>query len=163
MLSKTGIPTPEQVLSRFPANQEVLFKPKAIIECYEDIPCNPCETSCPYQAITIGPDINQQPKVNFDLCTGCTLCMTSCPGLAIIIAQIKEEYALLKIPYEFLPRPQKGEIWYGVNRSGDVICDVTIENTLLSKRQDKTLLVSIQIPKELVQDVITIRRKHGRQ
>ena len=32
-----------QVLSRFPKENDLL-KPKAILECYEDIPCNPCST-----------------------------------------------------------------------------------------------------------------------
>ncbi len=161
MLSKTGIPSKEQVKERFPKDIATLKKPKAIIECYEDIPCNPCETSCPFQAITIGPDINQQPWVDFDKCTGCTLCVTSCPGLAIIVCEVNDDRALIKIPYEFLPRPLKGEVWHGVNRSGEVICDVVIEQTLLSKRQDRTQLVSLSAPKELVYDVITIRRKHG--
>ncbi len=38
MLSKTGIPSKEQVKERFPKDIATLKKPKAIIECYEDIP-----------------------------------------------------------------------------------------------------------------------------
>jgi len=52
MLKTDGIPTKKQVLSRFP-NEELLDRPKAITECYEDIPCNPCSTSCPFDAIHI--------------------------------------------------------------------------------------------------------------
>jgi ferredoxin len=29
----------------------------AVIECIEGIPCNPCETSCPVGAITVGDEI----------------------------------------------------------------------------------------------------------
>ncbi|MCK7484965.1 MAG: 4Fe-4S binding protein [Bacillus subtilis] len=85
-----------------------LVKPKAIIECYEDIPCNPCETSCPFGAIEIGPDINQQPRLIVEKCTGCSICVTSCPGLAIIVAQSDGVAGRLKLPYEFLPRPRQG-------------------------------------------------------
>jgi Fe-S-cluster-containing hydrogenase component 2 len=160
MLHKTGIPSIEQVKGQFP-EESTLSKPKAIIECYEDIPCNPCETSCPFQAISIGPDINQQPKVDFDKCTGCTICVTSCPGLAIIVAEVHHPHAIIKIPYEFLPRPQKGEVWHAVNRSGEIVGDANILQTLVSRRQDRTLLVSIEIDSSLVYEVITIRRKHA--
>ena len=54
MLNKDGYPSLEQVKSNFP-EKSVIVKPKAIIEYYEKIPCNPCETSCPFKAITIGP------------------------------------------------------------------------------------------------------------
>ncbi|MBU1141588.1 MAG: 4Fe-4S binding protein, partial [Firmicutes bacterium] len=120
MLNHRGIPTKAQVLSRFP-DAKALLRPKAILECYEDIPCNPCETSCPFDAISIGSNINLQPQLIVEACTGCGICVTSCPGLAIIVAQIIKDQAMFKLPYEFLPYPKKDEIWHGINRSGDVI------------------------------------------
>jgi Fe-S-cluster-containing hydrogenase component 2 len=158
MLAKTGIPSKEQVASRFPDVLH-LVKPKAIIECYEDIPCNPCETSCPFGAITIGPDINQQPKLIVDKCTGCSICVTSCPGLAIVVAQSDGTIGRLKLPYEFLPRPVKGETWHAINRSGEIIGDCQIESVLLGRKQDRTTLVGIVFDASLLYDVVTIRRK----
>ena len=53
---KTGVLTKE-VLAQIPGyNLEAVRKAKGavvIIECAENIPCNPCSTSCPRQAITI--------------------------------------------------------------------------------------------------------------
>jgi ferredoxin len=160
MLNKNGIATPDQVASRFPSKPK-LVKPKAVIECYEDIPCNPCETSCPFHAITVGPDINQQPKLDVDLCTGCGICVTSCPGLAIVVAQLKDDVATLKIPYEFLPRPVKGETWDAVNRAGEVVGDAQIVFVQTAKTQDRTALVTIAFDASLLTDVVTIRRRHG--
>ncbi len=158
MLNKTGVPTKEQVLSRF-FDQEVMIKPKAILECYEDIPCNPCETSCPFDAIVIGENINTQPQLIPDVCTGCGICVTSCPGLAIIVAQLVGDRAVFKIPYEFLPVPQKGEVWLGINRQGNVICDAKIESILLNKKQDHTALVTVSVPGLYLHDFVTIRSK----
>ncbi|HAX02625.1 MAG: hypothetical protein A2Y45_01700 [Tenericutes bacterium GWC2_34_14] len=158
MLNKTGIPTKDLVLSRFPDNV-ALIRPKAILECYEDIPCNPCSTSCPFNAIDIGENINKQPKLNPDLCTGCGLCVPSCPGLAIVIAQIKENHAIFKIPYEFLPHPVKGEVWDGVNRSGEVICDANIEHVLVSNKNDHTAIVTAKVPLEFLHEFVTVRVK----
>jgi Fe-S-cluster-containing hydrogenase component 2 len=158
MLNKTGVPTIEQIESKFPTRQ-VLIKPKAIIECYEDIPCNPCETSCPFDAIDIGDNINLKPELDLDKCTGCAVCVPSCPGLAIIIAQVKEDEAIFKIPYEFLPKPEKNQVWHGVNRKGEIICDAKILSVLENKKQDHTTLVTVSVPESYLYDFVTIREK----
>lgn len=158
MLHKTGIPTADLVQSRFP-DQKILIKPKAILECYEDIPCNPCSTSCPFDAIDIGTNINKQPVLNPDICTGCALCVPSCPGLAIIVAQLKGDKAIFKIPYEFVPYPEKGHIWDGVNRSGEVICEASIDHVLLSQKNDKTAIITVSVDARYLYEFVTIRRK----
>ncbi|MDY0074818.1 MAG: 4Fe-4S dicluster domain-containing protein [Acholeplasmataceae bacterium] len=158
MLSKTGIPTKDQVASRFP-DRVALIKPKAILECYEDIPCNPCSTSCPFNAIEIGANINHQPKLHTDLCTGCAMCVPSCPGLAIIIAQIRGHEAVFKIPYEFLPMPEKGEIWHAIDRSGEIIGDAKIERVQINQTNDHTAVVTAVVPIEHLETFVTVRKK----
>ncbi len=158
MLNKNGVPDLNLIKTRFP-KQEILLKPKAITECYEDIPCNPCSTSCPFDAIHIGEDINETPKVDFDKCTGCGICVYNCPGLAIFTVQIIEDKARFKIPYEFIPYPLVDEIWDAVNRNGDIIGNAVIEKVSITKKQDRTALIQVIVPKELLYDFITIRRK----
>ncbi len=156
MLNITGIPTKDLIKSKFP-DLTILHNPKAIIECYEDIPCNPCETSCPFNAITIGTDINSQPILNATLCTGCGICVYNCPGIAIIVAQILPESARFKIPYEFIPVPVEGEVWQGLDRSGNVICKAKIIKVQQTIKQDKTILVTVDVDKKHIYDFITIR------
>ena len=158
MLNKTGVPSLEQVKSRFP-KKEYLTKHKAITECYEEIPCNPCSTSCPFNAIHIGEDINTPPVVDFNNCVGCGICVYSCPGLAIITVQEHEKHLQFKIPYEFLPYPIKGEIWYGVNREGNVITDVEILKVSINDKYDKTALIEVKVEKDFLHEFVTIRRK----
>ena len=157
MLNKDGVASVEQVKSRFPSN-DILVKTKAITECYEEIPCNPCSTVCPVNAIHIGEDINTPPVVNFELCTGCGICVYNCPGLAIVTAQIVEDKARFKLPYEFRPLPIKEEIWDGVNRSGEVICKALIERVTYTARVDRTALVQVTVPLEFLHEFVTIRR-----
>ncbi len=158
MLDKTGIASLEQVKSRFP-KKEFLAKAKAIIECYQDIPCNPCQTSCPFGAIHIGDDINVQPKLIVEKCTGCGICVTSCPGLAIMLAKIEPSKAVFKIPYELLPVPKKNEIWHAINRAGAIIGDALIESAILIPKQDKTVLVTVKTDLNLLYEFVTIRSK----
>jgi len=159
MLNTNGVPNKDLILSRFP-EKKYLNKPKAITECYEKIPCNPCQTSCPFDAIHIGEDINTPPVVDFDKCTGCGICVYNCPGLAIFTVELMEELnARFKIPYEFRPLPVMGETWDGVNRSGEVITKVYIEKVSLREKQDKTALIQVIVPKQYIHEFVTIRRK----
>lgn len=156
MLDKNGCAEQSQVLSRF-FPEATLAKPKAILECYEDIPCNPCVTSCPTGAITIGPDINRQPVLDPDKCTGCAMCVSACPGLAIMVAQLKDGRVWFKIPYEFLPRPQKGELWDAAGRDGKVLGTARIEAVVPSPKT-KTPVVTVSTEKELLYLFATVVR-----
>ncbi len=158
MIDKTGVPTRSQVKEKFP-DQPILVKPKAVLECYQEIPCNPCSTSCPFNAIEIGEDINKMPTINYSICTGCAQCVYSCPGLAIMVAQVIEDYAHFKIPYELLPLPIVGETWNGVNRNGEVITDVRIERVLKNKKSDRTAVITVKVPKKYLYEFVTIRSK----
>ncbi len=157
MLKKTGVPSLEQIKSIFP-DEKVLQRSKVIIECYEEIPCNPCSTSCPFDAIFIPEDINQRPQVNYDKCTGCGICVYSCPGLAIFNLKVEVEYNKFKIAYEFVPYPEKGEIMHAINRSGEIIGECEITNVIITKKQDKTALLVVKVPRELTYEFITVRR-----
>lgn len=159
MLDKTGVPTLEQIKSRF-FDETILLQPKAILECYEDIPCNPCSTSCPFHAIEIGEDINKQPHLLVERCTGCGICVTACPGLAIMTAQVDKNRAFFKIPYEMLPKPEEKTVWLGINRNGDVICDAFIEKVQQTAKQDKTLLITVSIDKKYLYEFVTVRCPH---
>ena len=156
MIKFTGFASKELVKTKFP-DEKYLIKPKAIIECYQEIPCNPCSTSCPVNAITIGDDINQIPTIDFDLCIGCGQCVYSCPGLAIMLASIKDDLAIFKIPYELYPLPQVNDVWLGVNRSGDVICDALITHILINKATDRTAVLTVSVPKKYLYDFRTVR------
>lgn len=154
MLDKTGVPTPDQVRSRFPAENDLL-RPKAILECYEDIPCNPCSTNCPFQAIVIGEDINAQPRLIVERCTGCGLCVAVCPGLAIMTAGLKNDRAVFQIPYELLPLPQVGEEWVGLDREGRPLGPARIEKIV--RKTDRTNVVTVSLEARHLYAFATVR------
>jgi Fe-S-cluster-containing hydrogenase component 2 len=157
MFTKTGVPTKNMVLSKFPSKND-LQKPKAILECFEAIPCNPCVTSCPHDAIIIKDGMNALPELLIDKCTGCGQCVIACPGLAITVAQLLSKKAIFKIAYEFIPYPHKGEIWHGLNRNGDIICDAEIQSVLTFKNI-KTALVTVIIDEMYLYDFVTIKQR----
>ena len=157
MLEKTGIPSKAQVESIFPDDTRLSKGPVAIIECFELIPCNPCATSCPHSAIAPFTDINDIPVIDNDKCNGCGVCIVKCPGLAIMVvdATWSDSRALIRLPYEFLPLPEKGEIIYALDRSGEVIADAEV----IRVSAGTTPIVSIAVDKSLVKVVRNIRIK----
>lgn len=161
MLNKTGVPTQAQVLERF-AQEGKLSKYKAILECYEAIPCNPCATSCPVGAIAIEPNIHAQPIINLDTCTGCAICVAICPGLSIMLAKLSESKAYFKIPYEMNERFEKGMVVDALNRSGELIGVATILSVSETKHGVRTQLIEVEVDRSLLYDFITIRGQiHG--
>jgi len=106
-----------------------------VIDCTECIPCNPCETACPFGCIQIGTTITSLPSLNLEKCTSCGQCITACPGLAIFLLDrnYSKELAALTIPYEFLPLQEKGEKVVTLDRNGSKVCEGEIINVRLTK------------------------------
>jgi len=159
MLEKTGVPTQENLQSVLPSQERLNQGPVAIIECYQSIPCNPCYTACKTGAIKEFEDINNLPQINHDACNGCALCISKCPGLAILVMDktYSENETLLKIPYEFLPLPAAGDVVDGLDREGNFVTKVRVEKVLNPKSFDKTPIVHITLPHELALRVRNIR------
>ncbi|MBM7613744.1 4Fe-4S binding protein [Alkaliphilus hydrothermalis] len=159
MLEVTGIPTVEDIEKVFPSKERLKIGPVVVMECFQNIPCNPCYTACKTGAIKEFEDINDLPTVDQSLCNGCGLCISNCPGLSIMVVDMtySEEEALIKIPYEFLPLPEIGETVKGLDREGKVVCEVKVVKVLRGKSLDKTPIISLAVDKEYVKIVRNIR------
>ena len=107
----------------------------------------------------MGNDINECPKIDFDLCTGCGVCLTKCPGLAIFI--IDETYgadtALVKLPFEYLPLPQAGQYAMGLNRAGEELGWFKVVQVIKGSARNLTHTICLEVPKELSMEVRNIR------
>jgi len=150
-----------QIEKAFPAEERLAKGSVAIIECFQRIPCNPCFAACKRNAIKEFEDINDLPSIDHDICNGCGMCIAKCPGLAIMVvnAQYDTDNSLIKIPYEFVPLPEKGQIVNGLDREGNYVCDVIIIDILNSKVLDKTPIISFSVPKEYLKIVRNISLK----
>ncbi|MCF8008818.1 MAG: FAD-dependent oxidoreductase [Halanaerobiales bacterium] len=133
--------------------------PVAVIECNQEIPCNPCELACKFDAIKIGEPITNIPILNKEKCTGCGLCLPRCPGLAIFL--VDRSYSLDKstvaFPYEFKQIPQKGDIVDAVDRQGNYLCKAEVVKVLQSEKFDKTPIITISVLDKYIDDARNIR------
>ena len=78
-------------IERFPGVTK-LRKIHPVMECTQNIPCNPCQDACKRGCITIGKNITSLPVVdNEHECIGCGMCVASCSGQAIFLESPVEE------------------------------------------------------------------------
>lgn len=153
-LDSTGVPTVKELEDSpgFPSKARLLKGPVVVIECLQEIPCNPCENVCPFGVIRVGEPIINLPMIDEDKCTGCGACIAFCPGLAIFVVDytFSKDEALISFPYEFLPIPMVGSIVNATDRHGSVVVKARVVNVQDRKSYDHTLVISIAVPKQFV-------------
>ena len=124
-----------------------------VIECTQNIPCNPCQDVCPKKCITIGNNITALPVVDSkSQCIGCGMCVAACSGQAIFLIQedIGDGMGTVTIPYEFLPLPEKGQIGIALGRDGQPVCKAEVLDIKSSNAFDHTNLLTMKVPRDMV-------------
>ncbi len=161
----TGVPSAEELKScpGVPSRERILKGRVAVIECVQNIPCNPCKDVCNFHAIELGEEITDLPKIRENLCTGCGRCVAMCPGQAIVVlnGNYSDSEATIDFPFEYLPLPQVGMIVDAVNRTGQTVCKGRIIRVTRIPEYVQTAVVSMAVPKEFIDIVRGMRRLPG--
>lgn len=146
--------------NRLPSDARYSKGAVAVLECCQEIPCNPCEDACPFGAIHVGSPITNLPTLDENKCMGCGTCIAHCSGLAIFVVDktYSELQGSVSFPYEYLPLPQKGQKVTAVNRAGKEICEATVVRVLNTAKNDHTPVVTIAVDKEFVDEARGIKR-----
>lgn len=142
----------EEEMTRYPGvtTQEGIYP---VIECTQNIPCNPCQDACPKGCICIGKNITSLPVVSKEhKCVGCGMCVASCSGQAIFLVEenVEPGYGEVTIPYEFLPLPEVGDKGIALGRDGQKVCEAKVTKVRTGKVFDHTNLLTIKVPNEMV-------------
>jgi len=135
-----------------------------VIECTQNIPCNPCQDACPQKCIMVGDDITALPIIDEErACIDCGMCVASCSGQAIFLVDedAGEGQATVTFPYEFLPLPEKGDIGIALNRKGEALCEAKIVKVKTSKAFDHTALVTMAVPQEQAMSARFYRKENN--
>jgi len=154
--------SPRELAARgaVPTAERLAAGPVVMVECIENIPCNPCAYACPRKAITIEGDLTDTPRVDFSKCNGCTLCIAKCPGLAIFVVHkdFSKTEAAVTMPYELLPRPEKGASVACLDRAGRQVCRGKVVKVLDTKALNRCAVVTLAVPKRYWNVVRGFRR-----
>ncbi|MGN0055223.1 MAG: FAD-dependent oxidoreductase [Atopobiaceae bacterium] len=159
--TEEGIPVSTSLLEHgFVADDEIERFPGVthrqgihpVIECTQNIPCNPCQDVCPKHCIKVGDHITALPQLEPDAqCIGCGLCVASCPGQAIFLLDETDVpgYADVSLPYEFLPLPTKGQRGVALGRDGKPVCEAEVVSVKRTKAFDHTAVVTMRVPADM--------------
>lgn len=158
--TEEGLPTSMTLLQKgYVAEEEIEQYPgilhkvgiHPVIECTQNIPCNPCQDACKFGCIKIGEKITSLPAISENSCKDCGMCVAACSGQAIFLVDdaYDETSAIVTMPYEFLPLPEVGTMGKGCNRSGEIVCDAEVVRVRTSPAFDKTALLTIKVPKDM--------------
>jgi NADPH-dependent 2,4-dienoyl-CoA reductase/sulfur reductase-like enzyme/Fe-S-cluster-containing hydrogenase component 2/bacterioferritin-associated ferredoxin len=123
-----------------------------VIRCVQEIPCDPCIHVCPKDIIHMrGDPVFGIPEVTEDACTGCTMCVAACPGLAITLVDVRGEggTGLVTVPFELLAdQVTEGAEVDAVGMDGEPVCRALVKKVSRRRGYDRTILVTLEVPKE---------------
>jgi Fe-S-cluster-containing hydrogenase component 2 len=163
-LLKDGNLSREEVeaLPGMPSPERLARGPVVVIECAQEIPCNPCVDACRQGAIHIEGSITHLPVLEGEKCSGCALCVAICPGQAIFVvdAAFSDTEGTVQMPYEYLPLPQPGEIVDGLNRAGQTVCTGRVLRVINSKKNDRTPVVTLAVPRDQIMEVRSLKLRN---
>jgi Fe-S-cluster-containing hydrogenase component 2 len=148
----------ETIAESLPEKEEGVFP---VLHCVQEIPCDPCVSVCPQECIIIeGDDMRHLPQYIENECTGCARCVAICPGLAITMVDYRKDpdYPTVTISYEFLENTiTVGDVVTVLDIEGQILGNVEVVRVRNVKANDRTILVGVKAPKEIVKGIAGIR------
>jgi len=159
MLIRDGVATSEDLVRIMPSDSRFAEGAVAVVECFQEIPCNPCVKACKRGAISMSGGINGVPVLDAELCNGCGVCISLCPGLAIFVVDLSysDDFAVLKLPYEYVPVPKVGQFVIGLNRAGEESGIFEVVRVTSGGKKNMTYTVSLAVAKELAMEIRDIQ------
>lgn len=160
----------EQILKSKPGPVAEEYVPESedgisvVFHCDQDIPCNPCTSVCPNQAISTGDDITGRPRFIGDeigkVCNGCTKCVTICPGLAITLVDYRKdsEHPIVSLAHEFSREDiHDGDTVTVLDTEGVALGQAEVAKVVAGKKMDRTLLLRLKAPKSIAKKIAGIQ------
>ena len=145
--------------SKIPEKNEGVYP---IFQCVQEIPCNPCTSVCPKNAIKI--DVNNMMEtpvwIEENGCIGCMQCVAICPGLAITLVDFRKDdkTPIVTLPYEYgeetISVGDKVEI---MEREGESLGTFEVISVKKAPKISKTYLVQVKMPAELAKKASGIK------
>lgn len=166
-ISSTGVPSIYELKNTpgFPTEERFKKGAVAVIECLEEIPCDPCQYACPHEAIKVERSITSLPILLEEQCNGCGQCIPLCPAMAIFVVDktFSDKESLVEFPYERLPLPKVGSLVNAADREGKIVTKGKVVKVKNPIKYNHTAVVSIAVPKGFehqVRGIATKGNKH---
>ena len=152
--SKPGPVKPQQV----PEEETGVFP---VFHCAQEVPCNPCTSVCPVNAIRTEEDkITGLPyMVDMESCTGCASCIAVCPGLSVSLVDYRDdpEQPLVTLAYEiWRDKVEEGQLVPITDVDGAILGYFPVHKVRTRRKYPGTLMVKIRVNKSVAKQVAGI-------
>lgn len=129
-----------------------------VINCVQEIPCNPCEVVCPKDAIKIGDPITNVPEY-VGGCIGCEICVAKCPGLAITLVDWRKGDPIVSVPFEFEPEYhfKVGDMVDVTDREGNLLGKAEVVYIRRRTVSSGTRIIKLKAKREIAEKIAGIR------
>ncbi|OFW60163.1 MAG: hypothetical protein A2Y75_02450 [Candidatus Solincola sediminis] len=133
--------------------------PRALIDCWQEIPCDPCQEACAQGSIVLSSGICAPPALHAEKCNGCGKCVAICPGMAIFLVDrsIGSGLARVTVPYEMRDEIRLGGEAWAVDGEGNYLAEGRITRVSGAGRPGRTMLLTIEVPEEWALKVRGVR------
>lgn len=133
-----------------------------IFHCVQEIPCNPCISVCPQEAIFIEDGtLTGLPVFSEGVeCKGCMKCVAVCPGLAISLVDYRKDKEFPKVILPFEVSDEHIERGVGIivtDQNGEELERAPVEKVVKLKDNKRTRLVIVKLHKDIAKKAISIR------
>jgi NADPH-dependent 2,4-dienoyl-CoA reductase/sulfur reductase-like enzyme/Pyruvate/2-oxoacid:ferredoxin oxidoreductase delta subunit/bacterioferritin-associated ferredoxin len=131
-----------------------------VIHCFQEIPCNPCVTSCPKNLISTKPDPIMGIPRFCGVCVGCEQCVGICPGLAITLVDWRKsaDKPIVTVPFEFGNwLMTEGDEVTVTDWEGEVIGTAIVKRIKEAGRNPKTWLLKLETDGAIANRVAGVR------
>jgi NADPH-dependent 2,4-dienoyl-CoA reductase/sulfur reductase-like enzyme/Fe-S-cluster-containing hydrogenase component 2/bacterioferritin-associated ferredoxin len=144
-----------------PKKTKIDTKVHPVFHCTQEIPCNPCTSVCPQDAICIEDgSITGLPSFDENIdCKGCNRCVAVCPGLAVTLVDYRKDAKspLVTMPFEVGDKyVQKGDKILVTDVNGKKLGTAKIERIIRLKDYRETILVQAKLPKKIAEAAVGI-------
>ncbi|NMC67203.1 MAG: FAD-dependent oxidoreductase [Spirochaetales bacterium] len=129
------------------------------IFCYQQIPCNPCVTSCTKNCIKIDGNPIYDIPIYTSGCIGCNQCVITCPALAITLVDKRKRNGnkvIVTLPFEFLDQFLPEKDYDLTDFEGNVIGKGEFRN-IKNYPKEKRSLVSLWVDEEIADKVASFQ------
>jgi NADPH-dependent 2,4-dienoyl-CoA reductase/sulfur reductase-like enzyme/ferredoxin len=138
-----------------------------VFHCHQEIPCNPCTSVCPQEAILIGEDIRGIPRyIGGELgkdCLGCGKCIAICPGLAVTLVDHRKypDTPVVTLAHEFQADSiEVGDTVIAVGADNEDLGEADVVDVRAGRVWNRTLLVQVKVDKAIAADIVGVRIQH---
>ncbi|MEJ2382801.1 MAG: FAD-dependent oxidoreductase [Xanthomonadales bacterium] len=135
-----------------------------VFHCDQEIPCDPCTSACPQQAISTGADMRGRPRFIGDeigaVCNGCTKCVTICPGLAITLVDYRKDsdWPTVSLAHEFgKDEIRPGDLVTVLDTEGVALGQAEVSKVAAGRKMDRTVLLRLKAPASIAPRIAGIQ------